>query len=113
MGEGEVHNEHGQQVGFARIKAALEDLQCGDFGHGNAQGLRSQLTQGRLRVRRGQSVFVGFAGGIGCTAHFDRKGREGQFEFRNTDHGQPLWLVVIKQVGLIIAVQGRPAIIQG
>jgi len=90
--EREVDDEDGQQFGFARIKAAFEDVQGSDVGGGNAQGFGGQFAQRGLGVRRGQPVFVGFGRRINGAAFFDRQGGQGEFEFGNADHGGGLWL---------------------
>ena len=95
--ERQVHDEHRQQLGLARVKATLEDIQGGDIAISNAQSLGCQLAQGRTRVGRRQAVLVGLGGRIDGAALFNRQGRQWEFEFGNANHGQ--WLVVIKQRG--------------
>ena len=49
--------------------------------HGAIDPLRRQLAQSIDGVRCGQAVFVGLGGCVGGAAHFNRQGRQGEFEF--------------------------------
>ena len=92
MAQRDVDDEHGQQLGLARVKAALEHVQRSDVADVNVQGLGGQLPQSGFGVRGRDAVFVGFSGGIGGATNLDRQGRQREFEFRNSDHGRGLWL---------------------
>ena len=66
--QGYVCNEHGQQLRFSGIKAALEHLQAGNSGHVDPQGLRAQAGQRVNGVRQWRAVCIGFGGGVRRTA---------------------------------------------
>jgi hypothetical protein len=70
LGEGDIDDIDRQQVGLARIEAALEDVDVGDAGGCDAQRLSGSGAQ--------RSLGVGF--GIGGRA-------QRQPDFRETDHG--------------------------
>ena len=87
-GERHIHDEHRQQIGLAGVKAAFENVQCLDVGHGHAQGLRSHAGQCRNRLRQRATVFVGFAGRVGSAPHVHGQCRKREFEFGNSQHVQ-------------------------
>ena len=93
--ERQVYDEHRQQLGLARVKAALEDIQGGDIAISHAQSLGRQLAQSCNGVGRGQAVLVSLGGRIDGAALLNRQGGQREFEFGNANHGE--WLVVIKQ----------------
>jgi len=66
LGQRDIDDVDGQQVGLAGVKAALENVDMRDVGGRQAQQLRNGSAQGRL-------------GGLGH--------REGQPDFRESDHG--------------------------
>ncbi len=71
VGEGQVDDVHRQQVGLARVKAALVHVHLGNVGRGDAQDLDG------LGAQRVQRVL----GGIG------RHGCQRQLDFGKADHG--------------------------
>ena len=77
----DVNNEHRQQVGFACIKAALENMQLIDVFVFYAQGMRGQLAQCGFGVRRRYAIFVGFGRCIRCASNLNRQSGQWQFEF--------------------------------
>ena len=79
--QSEIHNEHRQQIGFASIKAALENMQLVDVFGINGKCSRSQLSQCSFRVRRWNAIFVCFGRRIGCAAYLNRQRGQGQFQF--------------------------------
>ena len=97
VGEREVDDVDRQQVGLAGVEAALEHPQFGDGGGRDAQHLRRQAGERVDRVRRRGAVGLGFAGGVGGAAFFERHLGQGKLEFGNADHGAGL--VAIKRTG--------------
>jgi hypothetical protein len=81
VGQRQIHDVDRQQVRLAGVKAAFEDVECGDVGCADAQCLGCELAQRINGVRRGQPVLVGLRRRIGGAAHVDRQGRQGEFEF--------------------------------
>ncbi len=71
VGEGHIDDVHGQQLGLARVKAALVHMQRGDGLKGQPQGLGGQGAQ------RGLGVLLGF----------QRQGGQGQAQFGEANHG--------------------------
>ena len=73
--QGHIDDVDRQQLGLARIKAALVHLQLGNGG-----GLQAQALGGQLAERLLGRVFGVVVGVVGHR-------REGEFEFCNPDHG--------------------------
>lgn len=89
VGQRHVHNEHGQQIGLARIEAALEHMHIGQRGLSHAQCLSGQTAQGRQRMDAGRVQRLGAGGllGIDSQAFHHGQGGQGEFEFGQADHG--------------------------
>ena len=107
-----VHDKHGQQIGLARVKAALEDVQALDVVHRHAQRLRGHAGKRGQRVRRGAAVFVGFTGGVGGAPGIDRQGGQGEFEFGDSQHIRGSELsskAPIIRKGFVLVVRGGGA----
>ena len=81
IGQQQVNDINRQQVGLTGVKAAFEDVECGDVGGADAQSLCRQLAQRIDGVRRRQPVFVGFGRRVCGAARFNRQRRQGEFEF--------------------------------
>ncbi|MCY1544951.1 hypothetical protein D9M68_808660 [compost metagenome] len=86
VGQGQVDDVDREQVGLARVEAALEDVQVGDLRGVDAQGGGRETGEGVHRVRRRLPVDLGFGGGVGGAAVFGRHLGQWQFEFGEADH---------------------------
>jgi hypothetical protein len=75
VGQRQVHDVDGQQLGLARIEAALVHMHGGNGRLGNAQLARGQRMQGLQRQVFGMV--------LGVVLHL----REGKLQFRDADHG--------------------------
>ena len=87
VGQGHIDDVHREQVGLARIEAALEDLQVGDLGGLDAQRGGGQPRQGLDGMRGRQPVEFGLGRGVGGAAVFGWHGVQRQLEFGESDHG--------------------------
>lgn len=86
VGQRHVDDVDREQVGLARIEAALEHVQVGDLRGLDAQRGGGQGGQGVDGMRRGLPVDLGFGRGVGGAAVFGRHGGQRQFEFGEADH---------------------------
>ena len=84
--QAQVDDVHRQQVGFARVKTALEHLQLRNLLAVYAQRLGAELGQRLHRVCHRQPVRLGFSRGVGGPARVYRQRRQGQLQFGDSDH---------------------------